>query len=469
MRKHWLLFIFVLLFIPKIIYAEDITLKVAESNIYDLMANSVKNNKWQVTTEGEFYNIEVDVGNVSKDSNLKSVVDKLKKLKNYSVQLIGCKDANRCDENNLDYIIDFSLKEDGNRIYLSTSYVEDDDYRMRGVEKLISIAYRKGKKTKIIEYKDGDTKINKDTSGLSKLEGSFAKPQKIGNEGTIVIPEKDDDFWKNTDKDSGLNCYYFVFNYTSSSKNTVLYNIKNREDVHKYIYLIGDAYKLASHPVEDLSPSVFQVSNDREYAVCFEEDDEKVYGKTFTFKYSSDDKLKALNGAAAIEAARQNGQDNVRDATKEEIEAAAKAVVQNWSPQTLCGNNNEYCSIDITKFCTTATVARTLKFLGLLLSLAKVLVPAIIIILGFIDLGKIMLSGNADDAKKQGKNIIKRVVIGMVIFLSPTILSTIYNVAYNIANDEEGPVSAELNVPENFKNCVNCVLNADSSCIIKEE
>ena len=140
-----------------------------------------------------------------------------------------------------------------------------------------------------------------------------------------------------------------------------------------------------------------------------------------------------------------------------------------WDPNKLCDNGD--CNIDITKFCNDPYVARTLKFLGLLLAIAKVIVPALIIGLGFVDLAKIVISGKVDEAKKQGINIIKRVVIGIVIFIIPTILITIYNVAYSIANDSEEVTEGELNVPTNFKNCVGCILDANNkdACIVNTD
>ena len=73
-----------------------------------------------------------------------------------------------------------------------------------------------------------------------------------------------------------------------------------------------------------------------------------------------------------------------------------------------------------------------------------------------------------DTAKKQAVNIVKRVIIGVAIFLIPTILITIYNVAYSIATDSEVVTDGNLHVPKNFKNCVGCILDAtnENACII---
>ncbi len=159
--------------------------------------------------------------------------------------------------------------------------------------------------------------------------------------------------------------------------------------------------------------------------------------------------------------------DDTRDENDPE---SGNAVNGSWNPKTLCGDNNEDCNIDITKFCTNPYVARTLKFLGLLLAIAKILVPAIIIILGFVDLANIVISGKIESVKKQALKLGSRVVIGIIIFLLPTILITIYNVAYSIANNSTKVTDGSLDVPKNFKNCVGCILDANNSeaCIINQ-
>ena len=141
----------------------------------------------------------------------------------------------------------------------------------------------------------------------------------------------------------------------------------------------------------------------------------------------------------------------------------------NWDPETLCGANNENCNVDITAFCLNPYVSRTLKFLGMLLVIAKVLVPAIIIVMGFIDLWKIVIAGKSDVVRKQLLTIFRRIVLGIIIFLIPSFMITVYNVGYNIANDlNEENITDNLLVPENFKNCVGCILDATNgnSCIV---
>lgn len=164
-----------------------------------------------------------------------------------------------------------------------------------------------------------------------------------------------------------------------------------------------------------------------------------------------------------------NGEDNGGNYVEPDPEGnGTGANSGNWDPESLCGKKNENCNIDITAFCNDSYVSRTLKFLGLLLMIAKILVPALIIVLGFVDLFKIITSGKMDEAKKQAKNIFVRVLIGVAIFLLPTILNTIFNIAQGIAqNGKPGAGTGTLNVPKNFENCVNCILDPGNCKVIE--
>ena len=130
-----------------------------------------------------------------------------------------------------------------------------------------------------------------------------------------------------------------------------------------------------------------------------------------------------------------------------------------FNPKQLC-EESENCDISLANFCTTPTVARTFKFLGLLFYIAKILVPGIIIVMGFVNLFKIMTSGKLDDAKKYAKSIIIRIFVGIAIFLLPGIINTIYDAAKGIIGS--GGTGG-------FDNCASCLLNPNSDkCYIEE-
>lgn len=130
-----------------------------------------------------------------------------------------------------------------------------------------------------------------------------------------------------------------------------------------------------------------------------------------------------------------------------------------FNPKQLC-EESENCDISLANFCTTPTVARTFKFLGLLFYIAKILVPGIIIVMGFVNLFKIMTSGKLDEAKKYGKSIIIRIFVGIAIFLLPGIINTIYDAAKGIIGS--GGTGG-------FDNCISCLLDPNSDkCYIEE-
>ena len=130
-----------------------------------------------------------------------------------------------------------------------------------------------------------------------------------------------------------------------------------------------------------------------------------------------------------------------------------------FNPKQLC-EKSENCDISLANFCTSGMVARTFKFLGLLFYILKGLVPGIIIVMGFVNLFKIMTSGKLDDAKKYAKSIIIRIFVGIAIFLLPGIINTIYDAAKGIIGS--GGTGG-------FDNCASCLLNPNSDkCYIEE-
>ncbi len=114
------------------------------------------------------------------------------------------------------------------------------------------------------------------------------------------------------------------------------------------------------------------------------------------------------------------------------------------------------CDIDIKDICEKPNVARTLKFVGLLVNIVKIIVPAIIIIMGIINLFNIITSGNdVADAKKYAKNIATRVLIGVLIFLIPGLINFVYDEVMKITGISNSG-------KDKLSNCVNCILDVDS-------
>ncbi len=114
------------------------------------------------------------------------------------------------------------------------------------------------------------------------------------------------------------------------------------------------------------------------------------------------------------------------------------------------------CDIDIEDICEKPNVARTLKFVGLLVNIVKIIVPAIIIIMGIINLFNIITSGNdVADAKKYAKNIATRVLIGVLIFLIPGLINFVYDEVMKITGISNSG-------KDKLSNCVNCILDVDN-------
>ena len=67
------------------------------------------------------------------------------------------------------------------------------------------------------------------------------------------------------------------------------------------------------------------------------------------------------------------------------------------------------------------------QFIGYFLIGLKVLVPLIIIILGIVDFAKAIASNDKDGTTKSAAGLLRRFIIGVIIFLVPTLVNVVFN------------------------------------------
>ena len=144
--------------------------------------------------------------------------------------------------------------------------------------------------------------------------------------------------------------------------------------------------------------------------------------------------------------------------TTSKIEAELGKPVDDlgFDPEKLCKNGN--CNIDLDAFCNEAHNARTLQFLGYLFTIAKILVPAVIIIMGVVEMIKVITSGKVDDINKIIKAFSTKLISGVIIFLLPNIVLMIFEFADETFSPEDG----------NYANCYKCILEPEECQIQKD-
>lgn len=106
-------------------------------------------------------------------------------------------------------------------------------------------------------------------------------------------------------------------------------------------------------------------------------------------------------------------------------------------------------------FCDYAGSRRAFKIGGIILNIAKIVVPLLIIILGMIAFVKPMMSGKADDLKESGMKLFKQCLAGLVIFFIPSILDFCFGL---IPNYDDSPVAE----------CTTCLFDPDG-CVIPDK
>ncbi len=105
-------------------------------------------------------------------------------------------------------------------------------------------------------------------------------------------------------------------------------------------------------------------------------------------------------------------------------------------------------------FCDYAGARRTLKIIGMLINIAKIVVPLIIILTQMVSMTKIVVSGKDDDIKESFKILVKKIIAGLIIFFIPGIID------YTIDN-----LAGFNNADSGFAQCSNCLLDTNHCSI----
>lgn len=102
--------------------------------------------------------------------------------------------------------------------------------------------------------------------------------------------------------------------------------------------------------------------------------------------------------------------------------------------------------------CDRVNILRFIRAIHIVVNIMKILVPIALIIIGSITLGKAAIGGEQDALSKAMTSLIKKTVIGLVIFLVPTFV----NVFIKMINDDKDF--------SGFSNCETCLSENTESC-----
>lgn len=90
---------------------------------------------------------------------------------------------------------------------------------------------------------------------------------------------------------------------------------------------------------------------------------------------------------------------------------------------------------DLPKLCSQEGILKSFRFFGYLLFVVKIIVPILLIIMGTLDFGKAVIASNQDAVSKAAKMFAIRIVVGVSIFLLPTIVNFVFGLLPSSVSD----------------------------------
>ena len=107
-------------------------------------------------------------------------------------------------------------------------------------------------------------------------------------------------------------------------------------------------------------------------------------------------------------------------------------------------------------FC--ANTANIWYIVGIVVNVVRILIPIILIVLGMIDMGKATISNEEKAMNKAAAALMKKAIAGVVMFIIPTVISTIFNLLLSIEL-----TSGDTNI------CMQCLTNVYGGVISTKE
>lgn|GEM_PF-2471409 len=98
--------------------------------------------------------------------------------------------------------------------------------------------------------------------------------------------------------------------------------------------------------------------------------------------------------------------------------------------------------------CTTPAITKPLKLIGRIISIAKIILPIILIVFGVIDFFKAVVSSKPEELGKSIKSLVMRAIAAVIVFFLPTIIHLIF-----LLVDDWAGLEAD------YKNCSACLLD----------
>lgn len=186
---------------------------------------------------------------------------------------------------------------------------------------------------------------------------------------------------------------------------------------------------------------------------------DELYTKAMKMCDSAEKNVKEYQEALNFISCKEYQQD-MKEAPLEKCKTTANDVEDNKYVKKYYTESGDAPKIDTNgedffKICDPATnpqLVASFKLVGIFVTIAKIIVPVILIIMGSLDMSKAVVSKDNDAIQKSLIVFLKRSIAGVLIFLAPNIILGVFHMIDGMDNFDSA-----------YQTCVDCILGS-SEC-----
>ena len=240
-------------------------------------------------------------------------------------------------------------------------------------------------------------------------------------------------FTNGASSEEAENYYRSVVNHTNHINTTYQnYSMQQCKDSSKVITRIAECKKIYDGLENYMASSEKEVNS--WIQMRYISSDDARTKAFFEALQNARNKWSSVKSELDQEQAKIDEEMGIKDPNSEPGKSEGDNSSKNEGNSNVGNNDNNIQDVTVGSLCTSNNLKKPLKYIGWLLTAAKIIVPILIIAMGALDFFKVVTSAKGDEVNKALKSLAMRVITGIVLFFIPALIHFIFSLVDDWSN-----------------------------------